>query len=92
MGWKRDAFCCAERGSGYGVGTMVNCPSCRQPVSPRHVTEDQSRNGVRVLVHRVPGQGTTVDADCSCFGSDFRAHSRTDCPNRQRLLTKESQS
>ncbi len=46
-------------------------------------TEDQSKNGVRVIVHRYH-DGSTVDASCACFGSDFRAHSTTSCPNFKR--------
>lgn len=37
------------------------------------------RNGVRVKVTRFCG-GTTVEADCQCFGAPFRAHSTTACP------------
>lgn len=40
---------------------------------------DQSRNGVRVLVHRSVN-GTTVDADCGCFGLPGRAHTNINCP------------
>jgi hypothetical protein len=42
--------------------------------------EDQSKNGVRVVVRRYP-DGTTVEASCDCFGTDFRTHSNTGCPN-----------
>jgi hypothetical protein len=41
--------------------------------------EDQSRNGVRVIVTRHK-DGTTVDASCSCFGIPGRTHSSTSCP------------
>ena len=41
--------------------------------------EDQSRNGVKVLVSYWP-DGTTVEADCNCFGFTNRAHSTEDCP------------
>jgi len=43
------------------------------------VIEDQSRNGVRVLVHRHPDGSTYVDAACACFGGN-RAHSMSNCP------------
>lgn len=39
----------------------------------------QDRNGVRVRVHEQDG-GTTVEAECSCFGSPTRTHSRESCP------------
>lgn len=45
--------------------------------------EDQSKNGVKVIVHRFYDRkglvGTTVEADCKCFGGN-RAHSSPDCP------------
>lgn len=40
---------------------------------------DQSRNGVKVLVHR-QGDGTVVETDCECFGIEGRTHSSIDCP------------
>lgn len=46
----------------------------------RPVTEDQSHDGVRVLVHRRE-HGTTVEADCLCFGNKGRCHSNPNCPN-----------
>lgn len=67
----------------------MNCPTCHQSVKPRVTTEDQSKNGVRVIVHRYP-DGSTVDAGCGCFGSDFRAHSRVDCPNRLRQIAERA--
>lgn len=45
-------------------------------------TVDQSRNGVKVIVHR-SRDGSTVDADCSCLGG-MRAHSNPECPNRKK--------
>lgn len=41
--------------------------------------DDQSNNGVRVWVYR-DTNGTSVDADCSCFGNPARVHSTTGCP------------
>lgn len=42
--------------------------------------EDQSANGVRVIVIRFPSGGTTVEADCQCFGLPWRVHSTPSCP------------
>lgn len=39
----------------------------------------QDRNGVKVRVRRNEG-GSTVVADCSCFGHPFRVHSNVNCP------------
>lgn len=58
--------------------------------------EDQSRNGVRVHVTRhvevswsgVDQVGLTVEADCQCFGSEERVHSREDCPVRLAILAR----
>lgn len=47
-------------------------------------TEDQSLNGVRVIVRRNEN-GSIVDADCQCFGSEMRMHSNPACPNLKRL-------
>jgi hypothetical protein len=44
--------------------------------------EDQSRNGVRVLVTTFHDGTTHVDAACSCFGYDGRAHNSMSCSNR----------
>jgi len=45
--------------------------------------EDQTRNGVKVIVHRFYDRkglsGTTVEADCQCFGGN-RTHSNPNCP------------
>jgi hypothetical protein len=46
----------------------------------QYTVEDQSKNGVRVTVYRFHDGGTTVDADCSCHGTTFRAHSHDRCP------------
>jgi len=43
------------------------------------VVEDQSQNGVKVIVHRKDGC-SSVDASCDCFGTPFRAHSDPNCP------------
>lgn len=56
------------------------CRTCRQVVPEKPVVEDQSRNGVRVIVYRYEGRGTVVDASCQCFGSRFRLHSSDTCP------------
>lgn len=48
------------------------------------IIEDQSRNGVKVLVHRY-SYGTYVEKDCSCMGSNFRVHDNLNCPNLKRL-------
>ena len=50
---------------------------------------DQSRNGVRVIVHRWT-DGSTVEADCQCFGGAFRSHSTSDCPMFRKAI-RESQ-
>jgi hypothetical protein len=39
----------------------------------------QDRNGVKVRVH-LHDNGTTVDADCQCFGSSQRLHTNPFCP------------
>jgi hypothetical protein len=49
-------------------------------------TEDQSRNGVRVIVTRSE-DGSVVEADCNCFGSPQRVHSNMFCP----LLVKNTE-
>ena len=41
--------------------------------------DDQSKNGVRVLVRRSDG-GSTVEADCACYGNPQRVHSSRLCP------------
>jgi hypothetical protein len=50
--------------------------------------EDQSRNGVKVIVYRFKN-GTSVDAACQCFGAPFRLHSNERCPLLLRLLRGE---
>jgi hypothetical protein len=40
---------------------------------------DESRNGVRVIVHR-SANGSIVEADCHCYGSWLRTHSNPNCP------------
>jgi len=49
---------------------------------------NQSRNGVKVIVHRDKDGNTIVDASCLCFGSSFRVHDRMNCPN---LLEQKNQ-
>lgn len=46
--------------------------------------EDQSRNGVRVIVRRTE-DGSTVEADCHCMGSTMSTHSNPYCPNLKRI-------
>lgn len=48
--------------------------------------EDQSQNGVKVIVTRYKNGMTNVDADCSCLGYEGRAHNTHSCPNLKRLL------
>ncbi len=60
------------------------CQDLRQVVS----VEDQSKNGVRVIVTRFH-DGTVVDASCSCFGSEHRVHSTSSCPVYKSRLTDE---
>jgi hypothetical protein len=47
---------------------------------PKVHVEDQSKNGVRVIVTRTK-DGSHVDASCQCFGQPMRAHSNVGCPN-----------
>ena len=49
------------------------------------ITENLSKNGVRVIRRRFydeQGQitGSTVEADCGCFGLDNRTHTSQWCP------------
>lgn len=44
--------------------------------------EDQSKNGVRVIVTLWNEGGRTVEADCQCFGHPKRVHSHDFCPLR----------
>lgn len=56
------------------------CRCCKQPIPETPVKEDQSRNGVSVIVYRFKNGGTIVDASCQCFGSTRRLHSNANCP------------
>jgi hypothetical protein len=60
----------------------------RKKTVKRIEREDQSRNGVKVIVTRFRDNlgvsGTTVEADCNCFGHPMRACSSSQCP----MLTK----
>ena len=67
---------------------MATCRSCRQTIPERPVLEDQSRNGVRVHVHRFKNGGTVVDTDCQCFGLPFRLHTNDHCPLLRRLRAR----
>ena len=51
---------------------------------PKYVEEDQSSNGVRVIVTRFYADDgsvtrSTVEADCNCFGHPCRMHSNMSC-------------
>ena len=50
--------------------------------------EDQSANGVKVLVYRNM-DGSYVDATCACFGILGRVHSTEMCPFLKRLQRAE---
>ena len=67
---------------------QVTCPACRakSPPEERISVTDESRNGVRVIVTRTK-DGSTVQADCQCFGNPGRAHSTDGCPVLKRRLT-----
>lgn len=68
---------------------VKHCKTCECAKQP--VIEDFSRNGVKVKKYTWPDGNTSVQADCQCFGYDFRMHSRMDCPNRLRIV-KENRS
>jgi hypothetical protein len=40
---------------------------------------NQTKNGVHVIVRRFQ-DGSTVEAECSCYGIEFRTHSTDVCP------------
>ncbi|HSX22582.1 MAG TPA: hypothetical protein VLE97_07400 [Gaiellaceae bacterium] len=65
------------------------CRTCRQPVAEKPVAEDQTRNGVKVIVYRFKTGGTIVDATCQCFGSPKRLHTNEKCPLLLRLRAGE---
>lgn len=54
--------------------------------------DDQSRNGVKVIVYRFKNGSTAVDAICQCFGAVERLHSNERCPLLQRLRKGEAVS
>lgn len=58
-------------------------------LKPKPVREDQSANGVKVIVHRME-EGTVVEADCECFGIPGRVHSNTNCPVYKKANSKQS--
>ena len=60
--------------------------------SNKPVKIDQSKNGVRVIVTRYPGKGSTVEADCECFGIVGRVHSNSFCPLLKKLLNKNGET
>lgn len=64
------------------------CRCCKQPIHEKPVKEDQSRNGVSVIVHRFKNGSTIVDASCSCFGSTWRLHNNAACPVLKRQLAR----
>lgn len=61
----------------------------------RVVRSDQSANGVKVTVWRFHDEhgvsGTTVEAECQCFGHDLRAHSSPICPALTRSRSQREQ-
>lgn len=70
---------------------------CKKCKCPKDFVKkvDQSLNGVKVIVHRFYDsagvfQGTSVEADCQCFGTYFRCHSNPNCPVRQKILAEET--
>jgi hypothetical protein len=67
------------------------CQICRQPIVERPIREDQSQNGVKVIVFRFKNGSTVVDASCQCFGTTFRLHSNERCPLLQRLRAEDAQ-
>lgn len=57
------------------------------------IREDQSRNGVRVIVHRwKDSRGTTVESDCNCLGLPMRAHSNMECPMLKKAMKSQPQA
>jgi hypothetical protein len=46
------------------------------------------RNDVKVTVIRSK-DGTTVEAECKCFGNPMRTHSHVRCPNLLRELAAD---
>ena len=71
------------------VTKTKTCRTCHQPVPEKPMLEDQTRNGVRVVVHRFKSGSTYVDAACQCFGSPRRLHSSEKCPLLLRLRAGE---
>lgn len=55
----------------------------------KYITEDQSKNGVHVIV-RIFADGRTVEASCECHGTEFRMHSTEHCPNRLRIIAQQA--
>jgi hypothetical protein len=60
------------------VTKLVN-PWSDRLVRGKPAFEDQSRNGVKVIVRRNEN-GSVVEADCQCFGGKGRLHSNPYCP------------
>jgi len=65
------------------------CKTCRQAVPEKPAREDQSCNGVKVIVYRFKNCRTVVDASCQCYGATFRLHSNESCPLLLRMRAKE---
>ena len=57
---------------------MKHCDTCTCTQPTR---ENQSKNGVRVIVYRWPDGSTTVDASCQCYGMPMRIHDNPFCKN-----------
>lgn len=53
--------------------------------------EDQSKNGVRVIVHRNEN-GSSVETDCSCMGSRLRTHSNPYCTLLAQLWRRQGET
>ena len=51
--------------------------------------EDQSRNGVRVIVWKY-SDGSVVEVDCQCFGNPKRCHSTLSCPLLKKIMEEKS--
>ncbi len=88
------AFDCADESDPVKNGTRIHkglyrvIRLGRKLIAETPVKEDQSKNGVKVIVNRFPDGSTTVETDCSCFGGR-RAHSNPNCPNLSRKAGPE---
>lgn len=55
--------------------------------APRRRVLRQDKNGVKVKVTKHEN-GSTVEADCQCFGAEGRLHSTVSCPLRLRQVAR----